>query len=183
MDCPTEPIRPSADFEATVLPLTPGLLAAARQFCRSEDDARDLVQETVMRAWRFWGSYRDDGRCAAWLRRILRNTFINRYRQRRREQDGLGRLANEVIAAERQQQPPAAGEGFGDEVEHALGRLPVDFRRVLLAVDVDDLSYREVADRLECPIGTVMSRLHRGRRLLRDDLARYGQQEGYLRAG
>lgn len=135
-----------------------------------------------MRAWRFWGSYRDDGRCGAWLRRILRNTFINRYRTRVRETEAMGRLAAEVRVRERLDSP-APPEGFGDEVEHALGRLPMDFRSVLLAVDVDDLSYREVAERFDCPIGTVMSRLHRGRRLLRNDLARYGQQHGYLRAG
>ena len=181
MESPVAPRRPRADFEQTVLPLTPGLLAGARQLCRNEDDARDLVQETVMRAWRFWGSYRHDGRCGAWLRRILRNTFINRYRHQVRETEAMGRLAGDVRVRERL---PAHDpqEGFGDEVEHALRRLPVDFRSVLLAVDVDDLSYREVAERFECPIGTVMSRLHRGRRLLRDDLARYGQQLGYQRA-
>lgn len=182
MEDQTRPEPDRADFENSVLPHTAGLLAAARQMCRAEADARDLVQETVMRAWRFWGSYRDDGHCGAWLRRIQRNTFINGYRHRRREHDAMGRLASET-RLRAVVEIGTATDAFGDEVEGALGRLPVDFRRVLLAVDVDDLSYREVAERLECPIGTVMSRLHRGRRLLRDALARYGQQEGYLRAG
>lgn len=170
-------------FEAAVLAERASLYASALQLCRAEDEARDLVQEALVRAWRFWSGYREDGHCGAWLRRILRNTFINRYRRRKREERAMGRL-RECLPDAASLSPRAAVEGdFGDEVTRALQQLPAEFRRVLLAVDRDDLSYREVAARLQCPVGTVMSRLHRGRRLLRQQLAEYGQQHGYLRAG
>lgn len=172
-----------ASFEAAVLGERPRIYAAALQLCRSEEDARDLVQETLVRAWRFWGSYREDGQCGGWLRRILRNTFINRYRRRKREEAALGLLRDSQSATDLRADTSMRDDGFGDEVSRALRQLPVDFKRVLLRVDRDGLSYREVAAELGCPVGTVMSRLHRGRRLLRGQLADYGLAEGYLRAG
>ena len=155
------------DFERSVAPHVASLQLAARRLARDSADADDLVQETLMRAFRFWHRYTVDVHLRGWLHRILRNAFVNEYRRRTRERDVLvqARAAFEVSAVENEQ---VAGSG---ELEHslssALQALPAEYRSVLWAVAVDDASYRETADRLGCPVGTVMSRLHRARRGMR----------------
>lgn len=174
-----EPNR--AGFESHVLPLRDTLYGRALRLCRDEDMAADLVQDTVIRAWRFWPSYRQGSNLSAWLRRILTNTFINECRR-----DTRKRSLHEALRGEEAGRSDARGSllpqvdhGFGDEVHAALRDLPEDFRQVLMMVDVEGGSYREAADALGCPVGTVMSRLHRARRALKKSLSQYAEAHGY----
>jgi len=166
-------------FEACVLPLRGRLRGSALALCRSSAEADDLVQETVLRAWRFWPKYRQGSNCSAWLQRILRNVFINRYRALRREREILGLVRDTQLA--RADIPPDGLDavGMGDEVKSEISALSSEFQTILLMVDVEGCSYREAASAAGCPIGTVMSRLHRARNALRSRLAPYALAHGY----
>jgi RNA polymerase sigma-70 factor (ECF subfamily) len=134
------------------------------------------------RAWTFWDRFEPGSNARAWLHRILVNTFINAYRKQRRERE-LFKQAGEEARREAHTAADlrvAEHDGLGDEVGAALGALPAEFRAVVELVDLRDLSYREVAGELECPIGTVMSRLHRARKQLQEMLADYAHNEGYV---
>jgi RNA polymerase sigma-70 factor (ECF subfamily) len=162
-----------AEFERNVAPHVSGLRSAARRLSRDTAEADDLVQETLLRAFRFWDRYQIDTHLRAWLHRILRNAFVNEYRRRTRERDVLlqARAAFELSEHEREHEAGAAE--IDGSLTVALDALPEEYRSVLWAIAVDDASYREAAERLGCPVGTVMSRLHRARRgmrvLLRDE--------------
>jgi RNA polymerase sigma-70 factor (ECF subfamily) len=158
----------------------PGLRGAALRLTRNRSDADDLLQETTLRAWRFWSDYEPGSNLRAWLHRILLNTFVNAYRRARREREVLGeaRAAAEALDG-RAKEPHVLFVSLGDEVQGELGELPADFRNVLWAVAVDDLSYREAAESLGCPIGTVMSRLHRARHAMQQALRPYALAHGY----
>jgi RNA polymerase sigma-70 factor (ECF subfamily) len=175
--------RRDHDFERSVRPLLGSLHGAALRLTRNRADADDLVQEAVLRAWRFWNHYEPNTNLRAWLQRILRNAFVNRYRRARRERELLAQAHS--IAAQRapEVEPAAMRASLSDEVERGLGELPRDFRAVLWAVDVDELSYREAAESLACPIGTVMSRLHRARAGLGQALQPYAAAQGYRLTG
>jgi len=169
-------------FDQAVLGHLDELYGTAVRLTRSRSDAEDLVQEAVLRAWSFWSRFEPGTNARAWMHRILMNTFINGYRRRRRERELLAR-----VRVEDQRRPwrlhearRARQEGLGDEVEAALASLPDDFRAVVLLVDFDGMSYQQVAHALDCPIGTVMSRLHRARRALKRRLRVYAEQEGYI---
>jgi RNA polymerase sigma-70 factor (ECF subfamily) len=169
-------------FDAAVARHTPALREAARRLTGSRDEAEDLVQDAVMRAWTFWDRFEPGSNARAWLHRILVNTFINAYRKQRRERE-LFRLAAEESRREAHtaiEYRYAQRDGVGDEVGSALATLPAEFRAVVELVDLADLSYREVATELGCPIGTVMSRLHRARKHLQEMLADYALTEGYM---
>jgi len=171
-------------FERAVLPLTPNLYGKALRLCRDADEADDLVQDTVIRAWRFWASYQEGSNVSAWLRRILTNSFLTECRRAGRKRKLSTALSGEVQTTPSTVDPVLlVGEGFGDEVKAALDGLPVEYRSVLLLVDVEGLAYREAAEKLDCPIGTVMSRLHRGRHALREALCPYAATVGYPEAG
>jgi RNA polymerase sigma-70 factor (ECF subfamily) len=172
-------------FEGEVARHIPNLREAARRLTGSIDEAEDLVQDAVMRAWTFWDRFEPGSNSRAWLHRILVNTFINAYRKQRRERE-LFRAASEESRREIQtvsQLRQAEREGLGDEIGAALNTLPQEFRAVVEMVDLRDFSYREVASELGCPIGTVMSRLHRARKQLHGVLADYAHSEGYLPMG
>jgi RNA polymerase sigma-70 factor (ECF subfamily) len=145
----------------------PGLRRVARQLTRDDDDAEDLLQETAVRAHRFADRFREGTCMRAWLHRILRNTFASRYRKRRREREVIERAHCEGALHEERtranDEPRVVAASLSDEVTRALESLQPEFRAVLELVIIDGLSYREAADALGCPIGTVMSRLHRAR--------------------
>jgi RNA polymerase sigma-70 factor (ECF subfamily) len=169
-------------FDAAVARHTPALREAARRLTGSIDEADDLVQEAVLRAWTFWDRFEPGSNARAWLHRILVNTFINAYRKQRRERE-LFRQAGEEArreAATHAALRAAERDGLGDEVGAALSALPSEFRAVVELVDLGDFSYREVASELGCPIGTVMSRLHRARKQLQELLSGYAVREGYM---
>lgn len=178
------PLSAHADdsFDAAVARHSGALREAARRLTGSRDEADDLVQDAVMRAWTFWDRFEPGSNARAWLHRILVNTFINAYRKQRRERE-LFRLAAEESRREAHTAIEFRGalrDGVGDEVGMALAALPAEFRAVVELVDLSDLSYREVATQLGCPIGTVMSRLHRARKHLQEMLGDYALTEGYL---
>jgi RNA polymerase sigma-70 factor (ECF subfamily) len=171
-------------FEAAIARHEGSLREAARRLTRSRDEADDLLQDAVMRAWTFWDRFEPGSNARAWLHRILINTFINSYRKRRRERE-LFRQAGEEAQREALTSIAVRSDqrdGVGDEVGAALSALPAEFRAVVELVDLSDLSYREVATTLGCPIGTVMSRLHRARKQLSEMLADYAVVEGYVAA-
>ena len=165
-------------FTASVEPLLGQLYARAVRLSGDTHDADDLVQETVLRAWRFWPRFEQGTNLRAWLLRILTRCFIDGYHRGRRER--------EVLSLARHAHPDAAPApwqpdecGLSDEVEASVSALPTEFRSVLRLVALEDRSYREAADVLGCPVGTVMSRLHRARRSLKADLGSFAAQAGY----
>ena len=172
--------KSQTEFEREVLPHLQALYGVALRMTKSEGDAEDLVQETVLRAYRFWDGFEAGSNCRAWLMRILTNVFRNRYRERTREQEILGEAeASTANLGQFQGRSPRDAESalFGRmlsrDVERALAELPPEFRLPVILADLEDLSYREIAEIMECPAGTVMSRLFRGRRMLQKQLSDY----------
>lgn len=149
-------------------------------------DAEDLVQETVLKAYRYWDKYERGTNCRAWLVTILRNTFINQFRNRRKKPSKVDYDAVQHVSVfETVQELDPAGSFFrhivDDEVTRAIQELPEEFRIPLVLSDVEGLSYAEIAEILEIPVGTVKSRLFRGRRRLQRRLYDYAIEMGYIR--
>jgi RNA polymerase sigma-70 factor (ECF subfamily) len=170
---PQSSVPDATRFQHCVQPLLDGLRGAALRLTRNPHDADDLLQETTLRAWRFWSHYEQGSNLRAWLHRILLNTFVNNYRRARRERELLQQLQRQdadVPPEAHNVEPTLMRSSLSDELQSRLDALPHEFRAVLWAVAVEDLSYREAADTLGCPVGTVMSRLHRARRLLQNAL-------------
>jgi RNA polymerase sigma-70 factor (ECF subfamily) len=180
---------PAEDFEAACLPHRTELYAAALRMTRQPADAADLVQETWMRAYLAWPRFQYGSNCRAWLFRILTNSFINIYRKRRRHRRFAVENPADALAAahgcpERRAPDPEAqllSESLGDEVTAALDSLGEDYRRVVELADLRGVRYREIAETLEVPIGTVMSRLFRARRQLEDQLADFAATDYGIR--
>jgi RNA polymerase sigma-70 factor, ECF subfamily len=173
--------KSQTEFEREVMPHLQALYGVALRMSKSEGDAEDLVQETVLRAYRFWDGFEAGSNCRAWLMRILTNVFRNRYRERTREQEILGEAETSAAnlgqfqgRAPRDAESALFGRMLSRDVERALLTLPPEFRLPVILADLEDLSYKEIADIMECPAGTVMSRLFRGRRMLQKQLADYG---------
>jgi len=181
-----------ARFTELAMEYMPALYSAALRMTRNRADAEDLVQETYLKAYRAFASFSEGTNLKAWLYRILTNTYINSYRAAKRrpevsdvedvedlylyrrlaagESAGLGRSAEEV-----------ALDGFtDDEVKTALESLPETFRMAVLLADVEGFSYKEIAEITDVPIGTVMSRIHRGRRALQKALLEFAQSRGLV---
>lgn len=181
--CPTpEKPAPTPDrstFDAEVCRHRSDLIQTGLRLTGSRAEAEDLVQEAVMRAWVFWSRFEPGTNSRAWMHRIVVNTFINSYRRRRREREILERIhaepANPSVSV-------VQTEGLSDEVQAALDALPGDFRDVVVLVDIQDRSYRDAADAIGCPVGTVMSRLHRARKAMKRALGDYASCEGYRSA-
>jgi RNA polymerase sigma-70 factor (ECF subfamily) len=177
-------------FEADALPLLPGMYSAAYRLTRNAADAEDLVQETFLRAYRAFHQFEEGTNLKAWLYRILMNTFINDYRKRQRQPQTV---SDDEIAdwylyskmAESGAEPSAETsviEALPDEdVQEALSSLPEQFRMAVLLADVEGFSYKEIAEIMGVPIGTVMSRLHRGRKALEKRLWDVVHERGLVR--
>jgi len=177
-------------FEREALPHVDALYSAALRLSRNSDDARDLLQETVLRAYRFFYQYTPGTNCRAWLLTILYNNFRNGYRGADREQVSLTpedfERAVEGLSARADQRlsnPEAlVSEHVMDhEVSAALDALPANFRTVLMLVDMQELNYQEAAQILEIPIGTVKSRVSRGRQMMRIALGAFARRRGLVR--
>lgn len=180
--------RGATEVEREALTYIDSLYRTALRLTGHHADAEDLVQETYFRAFRFQHQYQDGTNLRAWLFRILRNTFINMYRrkQRRPEQASIedtedyylyNHLIEGGVRPNVEQPDRAAIESLSvEEILRAIDELADEFRQVVLLVDVEEFSYREAAEILEVPIGTVMSRLYRARRKLRDTLTQSGMQ-------
>ena len=170
----------------------PSLYTAALRMTRNPADAEDLVQETYLKAYRGFGGFREGTNLKAWLYKILTNTFINTYRAKKRrpsESDledveelylyhRLGGL--EAVAAGRSAEDQVLEHVTDAEVKEALESLPEQFRIAVLLGDVEGFSYKEIAEILDIPIGTVMSRLHRGRKALQKRLYDFGHDRGLV---
>lgn len=172
-------------FESTVLAHADSLFGAALRLTRSRAEAEDLVQETLVRAYRFWASFRPGSSVRAWVFTILRNTFITRYHRQGRERalaEGLEQefaaVGEAPIAAPPSPEAATSQLHLREEIDAALQRLPPDYRMAVVLADIEGLSYKEIAEAMECPIGTVMSRIHRGRRQLHSLLYRHAVDHG-----
>ena len=170
-------------FEREAMEHLNALFGHALRLTRNNEQAEDLVQDTLLKAYKSFDSFKEGTNAKAWLIRILTNTYINGYRRKQVAQKALsqhgGGFLNDRVSG-------SLGKGgakgmtdavmdrfIRDELVDAVNDLPESFRDVVILADVEELSYREIADSLEIPIGTVMSRLHRGRRLLRESLSEF----------
>ena len=179
----------SSDFVAQALPYADQLYAAAMRLTKNPADAADVVQETYLKAFQAFHQFEQGTNLKAWLYRILTNTYINLYRKRSKEgfQSALddldewqvGNASSLTQTLTRSAEAEALDRMPSSVVKDALHDLPEDFRMVVYFADVEGMSYQEIADIMDTPTGTVMSRLYRGRKLLRAALADYAAKEGY----
>ena len=176
-------------FEEQAIPFMDQLYGAALRMTRNPSDAADLVQETFVKAFAAFGQFQQGTNLKAWLYRILTNTFINTYRKKQRDpyQGTIDDLEDwQIGGAESLTQGRATRSAEVEAIDHlpdsavkdALQAIPEDFRLAVYFADVEGFSYQEIADIMKTPVGTVMSRLHRGRRLLRDLLSGYANERG-----
>jgi RNA polymerase sigma-70 factor (ECF subfamily) len=177
-------------FEREAMPLMPNLYSAALRLTRNPTDAEDLVQETFLRAYRGFASFQEGTNLRAWLYRILTNSFINTYRKKQREPvtvegpDDVDEWYLFDRLGSRNVQTSAESEVLDripdEDVKKALEALPEGFRMAVLLADVEGFSYKEIAEIMDVPIGTVMSRLHRGRRALEKGLYDVAEERGLI---
>ncbi len=176
-------------FEEQAIPFMDQLYAAGLRMTRNPADASDLVQETFAKAYAAFGQFQQGTNLKAWLYRILTNTFINNYRKKQRDpyQGTIDDLEDwQLGGAESVTQGRSTRSAEAEAIDHlpdsavkeALQSIPEDFRMAVYFADVEGFSYQEIADIMKTPVGTVMSRLHRGRRMLRDLLADYAADRG-----
>ena len=179
----TDNADPRALFEEQAIPFMDQLYAAAMRMTRNPADAADLVQETFVKAYAAFGQFQQGTNLKAWLYRILTNTFINLYRKNQRnpyqgtiddlEDWQLGNAVSATATTTRSAEAEAIDHLPDSAVKDALQSIPEDFRLAVYLADVEGFSYQEIADIMKTPVGTVMSRLHRGRKMLRGLLASY----------
>jgi RNA polymerase sigma-70 factor (ECF subfamily) len=186
----TQQQRTRDEFEMLALGHLDPLYAAALRLTRNERDAEDLVQDTFLRAYRFFDRFERGTNIKAWLFKILTNTFINRYRRKAKERSAVEDerdTVHERFMSQDVSEHAANPEQYffdrllSDDVLAAIDALPVDFRMVVILADLQEFSYKEIAEILDCPVGTVMSRLYRGRKLLQKHLLAYAVEQGVVR--
>ncbi len=180
-----------AEFERVALPQRSYLYKVASYLTKKRARADDLVQETYLRAFRFFDKFEPGSNCKAWLLSILRHLFVNWYRHRKNQPDLVDCKYLDDIFEFTVEQEEMMERGdpenlllsnlMHEEVEEALEGLPADYRRAVNLVDIDELSYLEAAKVMECPIGTLRSRVSRGRRMLETALQDYAQKQGLIR--
>ncbi len=183
----------TARFERDAMPLLDQLYSAAMRLTHNPQDAEDLVQDTFAKAYASFHQYQDGTNLKAWMYRILTNTFINSYRKKQREplqSDADGVEDWQLVRAEahtsrglRSAETEALDHLPDSDVKKALQELPSDFRMAVYLADVEGFAYKEIAEIMDTPIGTVMSRLNRGRSLLRTLLQDYARERGLIPAG
>jgi RNA polymerase sigma-70 factor (ECF subfamily) len=189
VDSKISPEQAHAIFQQEFFPHMDAMYNFALKLTNDEDEAQDLVQDTCMKAYRFIHSFEPGTYAKAWLFRILKNNFINDYRKKSRgpskvefewvEQSITGDEDSEP-AFQADLQAETVNEMLGDEITAAIQALPVDFRMIIILCDLEEFSYEEMARILNIPIGTVRSRLHRARALLKVALSNYAKTKGYV---
>jgi len=188
---PNENEADAAKFEAAALPFMDALYKQALHLTRHPEDAGDMVQETYLRAYRTFSSFKEGTNCKAWLFTILHSIFVNKYRKEQSEPDTISideleQRFHRTLADRDWETNFAALAGSEldwqqPEVNHALAQLPQDFRSAVLLVDVEGFTYEEAAAAMDCPVGTLRSRLFRARRMLFLQLYDYAQKMGFIR--
>jgi RNA polymerase sigma-70 factor (ECF subfamily) len=174
-----------AEFESIMMPYKDMLHSYGYYLTGDQDDAGDLLQETYLKAYRFYDKFEQGTNAKAWLYRIMRNTYINEYRRVKRLPD-LVAYDDQISAYQFLQRDTndlrdkIEHQMLGDEISTAISALPEKFKSVIVLRDLEDLPYDEVATALEIPIGTVRSRLHRARALLFEKLKSYAKNKGYV---
>lgn len=179
-----------ADFEREAVPHMDALHNFALRLTGDEDDANDLLQETYLRAFRFFDKFEKGTNCKAWLFRIMKNSYINAYQKKKKTPVQLDyeevEKYYENVKPSNPDDAHLTADTFesllDDEVSQAIAKLPEDFRTVIILTDIEGFTYEEVAEFVDCPIGTVRSRLHRARKMLYTELQGYAQEKGYLRS-
>jgi RNA polymerase sigma-70 factor (ECF subfamily) len=182
------------DFERTALPHLDNLYGAAMRYTRDPAMAEDLVQDTVVRAFRFWHSFKPGTSIRAWLFTILRNTFINGYHRQNKRSSFKRRVREEMTSSgasmalgglrteRREIDADLDMQSTRAHIDAALETLPDDYRVAVTLADIDGMSYKEIAEVMDCPIGTVMSRIYRGRKRLHALLFDHASELGYVDA-
>ncbi len=177
-----------ADFEREAVPHMDALYNFALRMTGDGDEADDLVQETYLKAFRFFDKFERGTNCKAWLFRIMKNTFINSYRKSTKEPD---KVDYEEVENFYENIKPSSTDSahlekemydnlLDDELSNAIASLPEDFRTVIILCDIEGFSYDEIADFVDVPVGTVRSRLHRARKMLFTKLYKYAADKGYI---
>lgn len=185
-----EAMQKRKQFEVEALPHMDALYRTALRMTKNEKDAEDLVQEALVKAYRFWDKFETGSNCRAWLFKIMTNIFINNYRSKSRSPMAVnvddiddnflyGQLA--VGGKEENPEKDLFNKIFDDDVKKAIESLPDDFRMVVMLSFLEGFSYQEIADIADLQLGTVKSRLHRGRKLLQKELFDYAIKNGYVK--
>lgn len=177
-------------FETEAIPHMDALYRTALRMSKNENDAEDLVQEAIVKAYRFWDKFEQGSNCRAWLFKIMTNIFINEYRSKSRSPVAVnvdeindnflyGQLSS--LGKEENPEKELFAKVFDDDVKNAIEELPDDFRLVVVLSFLEGFSYQEIADIADLQLGTVKSRLHRGRKLLQKKLFDYAVKNGYIK--
>lgn len=180
------------DFEAAALPHLDALYNMAYRLTRNPEDAEDLIQETFFKAYKYYDKFEEGTNLKAWLFRIMKNSFINGYRKRQNQppesafsniEESFENVISDEAGYIKNPEEEILESVLDEDVQRALDALRDDYRMVILLVDLEGFSYKEAAEILEVPVGTVMSRLYRGRRVLEQTLLDYARHYGYMRGG
>ncbi|MDI6401903.1 sigma-70 family RNA polymerase sigma factor [Balneolaceae bacterium ANBcel3] len=184
-----EDIKKQEDFNAEIIPHLDATYNYALRLTTDPNDAEDLLQDSIVKAFRFFSSYQKGTNARAWLYRIVKNSYINNYRKASRQPQKVDydEVATyyETVRSEQSDTTDLQAQfyrnEYDDDFKKALDNLPEDFRTPLLLCDVEDFTYEEIANMLDVPIGTVRSRLHRGRNLLKEKISQIAEKRGYLK--
>ena len=181
------------NFEAAAMPFVDALYNTAYRMTRNAEDAEDLVQETYLKAYRYYDKFEEGTNFKAWLFKIMKNTFINNYRKKQQaptlsdfaeiEESFENQVSEDAAKPTKNPEEELLENVLDEDVQRALDKLPPDYRMVVLLADLEGFSYKEIAEILDVPVGTVMSRLYRGRRLLEAAMLDFARDHGYLREG
>lgn len=181
------------NFEAAAMPFVDALYNTAYRMTRNAEDAEDLVQETYLKAYKYYDKFTEGTNFKAWLFKIMKNTFINNYRKKQSappqsdfadiEESFESQVSEEVTRKVKDPEEEFLENVLDGDVQRALEELPEDYRMVVILADLEGFAYKEIAEILEVPVGTVMSRLYRGRRRLEEAMLRYAREYGYIREG
>ena len=178
-------------FQQEALIHMDALFNSAKIMTYNEQDAKDLIQETYLKAYKFFNKYEQGTSCKAWLYRIMKNTFINNYRKKAKRPNHVEYdtvepffeiIKESGFKGEDTPEELIINDIMSDEIEAALVKLPYDFRMVIILSDIEGFAYNEIADIMSCPIGTVRSRLSRARKMMFNILVKYAEKEGYYAA-